>query len=45
VYALDLETGQEAGRFDLPGRVWSDPVIHEKVLYIHCGDGFLYALE
>ncbi len=44
VYALDVLSGDVVWRFDVPGPVYSIPLLLGDYLYITCTDGFVYKL-
>jgi outer membrane protein assembly factor BamB len=43
--ALDKQSGELVNRLALNGQVHSSPVIDDGILYLGCGDGFVYAVD
>lgn len=44
VYILDMDFGAVKCSYQLPGEVFSSPVVHENYIYVGCRDNHVYSL-
>jgi len=45
VYAIDIKTGIKLWNYATGGAVNSGPNFYRGVVYVGCGDGYVYALK